>query len=202
MLFRSRGCRVLGVEPDPRMADVARRHGIDVDVAPFETWEPAGRRFDLVISAQAWHWVDPAKGPAKAHEALRRSGHLAVFANLYRHEAGMTAAFDEIYPRLAPELTGVDSLALGRTSDATRRMFLETIAATGLFDAPRDRTYEWDQRYTTEEWLDGLPTYSDHAVLPRERLARLLDAVGEAIDERGGVVNLHYTAHLITTRAR
>jgi trans-aconitate methyltransferase len=39
-LFVARGCRVVGVEADARMAEVARGHGIDVDVSPFETWEP------------------------------------------------------------------------------------------------------------------------------------------------------------------
>ena len=45
-LFAARGCEVLGVEPDERMADVARSHGLTVEVARVEEWEPAGRRFD------------------------------------------------------------------------------------------------------------------------------------------------------------
>ncbi|MGH8880500.1 MAG: class I SAM-dependent methyltransferase, partial [Stackebrandtia sp.] len=52
------GCRVLGVEPDERMAAFARDHGSDVEVATFEDWDPAGRDFDAVIAATAWHWVD------------------------------------------------------------------------------------------------------------------------------------------------
>src|SRR5215208_5765843 len=43
-----RGCTVVGVEPDARMAAVARRRGTTVDVAPFEAWDAAGRQFDLV----------------------------------------------------------------------------------------------------------------------------------------------------------
>jgi hypothetical protein len=35
-------------------------------VAKFEDWDPAGRTFDSVIAAQAWHWVDPVAGAAKA----------------------------------------------------------------------------------------------------------------------------------------
>ena len=40
-----RGVRVLGVEPDARMADLARGHGVQVELATFETWAPAGRTF-------------------------------------------------------------------------------------------------------------------------------------------------------------
>src|SRR5579864_6173840 len=48
----ARGCRVLGVEPDGRMAAVARRNGTGVEVSTFENWDPAGRVFDLVVSGQ------------------------------------------------------------------------------------------------------------------------------------------------------
>ena len=53
-----RGAKVLGVELAPRMAEIARGHGIDVEIAAFEGWDAAGRTFDRVTSAQAWHWLD------------------------------------------------------------------------------------------------------------------------------------------------
>jgi SAM-dependent methyltransferase len=67
--FQAAGCRVLGVDPDARMADLARQSGVEVEVAAFEIWDPAGRAFDAVVAGQAWHWVDPA-----AEAALRESG--------------------------------------------------------------------------------------------------------------------------------
>jgi predicted TPR repeat methyltransferase len=58
-LFAARGCEVTGVEVDPRMAAVAQTKGIEVEVASFEQWDDRGRRFELAISAQAWHWIEP-----------------------------------------------------------------------------------------------------------------------------------------------
>ncbi len=46
--FQAAGCRVLGVDPDGRMADLARPSGIEVEVAKFEPWDPAGRGFAAV----------------------------------------------------------------------------------------------------------------------------------------------------------
>src|SRR3954462_1830398 len=46
--FHDAGRRVLGVDPDARMAAYARTAGIDVEVAKFEDWDPAGRTFDAV----------------------------------------------------------------------------------------------------------------------------------------------------------
>src|SRR5580698_4821709 len=47
--FEAAGCRVLGVDPDPRMAGLARRLGVEAEVAKFEDWDPTGREFDLLI---------------------------------------------------------------------------------------------------------------------------------------------------------
>ncbi|MFB9838760.1 class I SAM-dependent methyltransferase, partial [Actinoallomurus acaciae] len=69
--FQAAGCTVLGVDPDARMAGFARRTGVEVEVATFETWDPAGRVFDAVVAGQAWHWVDPVAGAAKAAQVLR-----------------------------------------------------------------------------------------------------------------------------------
>lgn len=43
-----RGAKVLGVELAPRMAEIARSHGIDVELGAFEGWDAAGRTFDRV----------------------------------------------------------------------------------------------------------------------------------------------------------
>lgn len=60
-----RGAKVVGVEVAPRMAEIARRHGIHVEVDAFEDWDAAGRTFDLITSAQAWHWLDCLSPPRR-----------------------------------------------------------------------------------------------------------------------------------------
>ena len=87
-LFAERGCRVLGVEPDARMAEVARGHGLRRRGRRRSSpGTRAGRTFDLVVSAQAWHWVDQRgrlpgrrRGPRAAAAAWRS------FWNMLEHE--------------------------------------------------------------------------------------------------------------------
>lgn len=74
-----RGLDVLGVETDERMAQVARAHGVPVEIAPFETWDARGRRFGLVTCGSAWHWIDPALGAAKVADLLHPGGTFARF---------------------------------------------------------------------------------------------------------------------------
>jgi SAM-dependent methyltransferase len=85
------------------MAEFARASGVDVEVATFETWEPAGRTFDAIVSGTAWHWVDPVAGAAKAAEVLRPGGVLAPFGHVCELPPPVAAALAEALRRTAPE---------------------------------------------------------------------------------------------------
>jgi len=195
-LFLARGCDVLGVEPDSRMATVAESHGIQVEVANFEAWDPAHRIFDLVVSGQAWHWVDPSVGPIKAAAILSPRGRLAIFWNRARHDSQTKTALDEAYLRFAPALAK-ESVPLGN-EPPDNAGDIAAIAATHLFAPCQLRTYAWAQEYSREEWLDQLGTHSDHMTLQPQQLATLLDAVGAAIVRLGGSITVHYETQLIS----
>ncbi len=194
-LFADAGCHVLGVEPDERMAAVARAHELAVEVDAFEDWDPAGRQFDLVVSGQAWHWTDQGQAIPKAAQVLFDGGALGLFWNVGHHEPGMHAAMLQLYGRLAPELLPkpleLHTLPPQRAADA------EALRASGLFGAVDVATYEWDAVYSRDEWLDQLGTHSDHIALDDRDREAVLDAVGDVVDARGGVVPMHYETWLI-----
>ena len=60
------GVNGLGVELVRRMAELARGHGVDVEIAAFDGGDAADRTFDRVTSAQAWPWLDLPIATAKA----------------------------------------------------------------------------------------------------------------------------------------
>src|SRR5271170_8117997 len=101
--FRAAGGRVLGIEPDARMADFARRTGIEVEVATFEAWDSAGRTFDAVVAGRSWHWVDPVAGEARAAQVLRPGGRLAAFWHVIEPPRDVAAAVAAVYQRLVPD---------------------------------------------------------------------------------------------------
>jgi SAM-dependent methyltransferase len=108
--FQAAGCRVLGVEVDGRMAQFARRSGVEVEVARFEDWDPALRTFHAVISGMTWHWIDPATGTARAAEVLRPDGRLAAFWYVQQAPDGLAPSFSEVYRRVLP-LTSAYAMA-------------------------------------------------------------------------------------------
>ena len=67
MQMVERGADVVAVEPDTRMAAVAQAKGIPVELATFEEWDPAGRRFDRVVFAgHSTGWIRPWRCPKSA----------------------------------------------------------------------------------------------------------------------------------------
>ena len=93
----SRGLDVVGVELDPRMAEIARGHGIPVEIATFENWDPNGRQFDLITCGNAWHWINPALGIPKVAKLLRPGGTMARLWSFYTVDEPLSSAIDAIY---------------------------------------------------------------------------------------------------------
>ncbi|MEH0419110.1 class I SAM-dependent methyltransferase [Streptomyces sp. B21-083] len=197
--FRAAGCRVLGVEVDARMAELARRSGVEVEVAAFEEWDPAGRAFDAVVSAQAWHWVDAVAGAAKAARTLRPGGRLALFWNVFQPSSAVTDAFAEVHDRVLPD---TPNLWTRPALDTYAPLFAEATdgirQAGGAFGEPEEWRHEWEHTYTRDEWLDLLPTHGRTAQLPPARLTELLTVTGTALDALGGDFTVNYTTVAIT----
>ncbi|MGH3830626.1 MAG: class I SAM-dependent methyltransferase [Pseudonocardiaceae bacterium] len=197
--FQAIGCQVLGVEPDARMADLARQFGLEVEVAKFEDWDPAGRVFDAVIAAQAWHWIDPIAGAAKAAQVLRPGGRLAVFRNAFQPPPEVAEAFSAVYRRVMPGspiywigMAGVDSCSVLCTKAA------DAIQQAGAFGDPEQWRFGWDRPYTRDEWLDQVPTFAGHSQAPPANLQELLTGIGAAIDALGGNFTMRYTTVAVT----
>ncbi|HEV7204364.1 MAG TPA: methyltransferase domain-containing protein [Jatrophihabitans sp.] len=195
-LLAARGLRVLGVEIDRGMAAVAREHGIDVEVTGFESWDDAGRRFDLITCGQAWHWIDPEAGAAKARRLLRPGGALALFWNLHELDPAVRSALDATYAEHAPDLPAGER----HHSGAHVEKYVGGLQRAGFGDvAVRD--YSWQRIYRRDEWLDLVATYSNHALLPDERRDALLAAIGGVVDRAGGAVTARYTTNLVLAAA-
>lgn len=194
VLLARRGVQVLGVEIDPRMAAVARRNGIAVEIASFEAWPDNGRRFDLLFSAQAWHWVDPVRGAAKAARLLRENGSLALFWNVGDFEPSIRDRMHDVYRATAPSVMGL--LGAGAPVSHTVDRYRVPLRAAGL-DQQRTATYEWRQTYTGAQWLRLLATHSDHATLPPDVQTLLRSRIGALIEELGGAVTIEYATQLL-----
>lgn len=161
-----RGCQIVAVELGPQLAAVARRNlarfpGVEVVTAAFEGWPLPSERFDLVLAATAFHWIDPEVRVAKAAMALRPGGWLATVAT--HHVAGGDDSFfaeaQDCYVRWDPA-TPPEGVALPATASIPRTS--DELDRSCRFGPAQFRRYEWDLSYTTAGHLEVLRTYSGH----------------------------------------
>jgi SAM-dependent methyltransferase len=202
--FQAAGCTVLGVDPDARMAALARRNGVDVEVATFETWDPAGRTFDAIIAGTAWHWVDPVAGAAKAARILRPAGRLAPFHHVYQSPPEVAEALATACRHAALDASVEISQMIGLGLDFFQPLFAKIadgIRQVGGFGEPEQWQFQWERTYTRDEWLDQLPTLGARD-FPPDKVSPVLDAFGAAIDAMGGGFTMPYTTVAITATRR
>jgi len=204
--FARSGLRVHALEPDPAMAAVAERNcreypDVDVEVTSFEDWARGDGAFDLVFSAQAWHWLRPEVRCTLAAAALVPEGTLALLWHRVRWTAGdpVRAALDHCYRTCAPGLyergPGFPGLTPSGLDERTQRELTEL--AGGPFVDVTIHEHPWTQSFDAAGYVDRLRTQSDHRLLPPDELARLLEAVDGVVAANGGTVTVPHSTLLV-----
>lgn len=197
------GYEVLAIELSPALAAVARRNltpypNAHVVASSFEEWEPPRERFDAVVAATAFHWIDPAIRLAKSAAVLRAGGTLAVIDT--EHVAGESRFFDdaqECYERWDPETR--PGLHLQPAHEVGRDW--KEIEGSELFRPLADYRYERDVTYATAKYLELLSTYSGHIALEPSARASLFRCLEDLIGRSyGGAVTKRYLTLLRLAR--
>ena len=195
--FAERGYRMLCLEPGSNLARIAaanlRAHAnVRVARESFEAWKLEPAAFDLLISAQAFHWIAPEVRFEKAADALRPKGFIALFWNTpLPDESALGAAIQAAYAAHAPGLVA----RLPGTTRSGEPPSAE-IAASGRFAPVSVKLHPWRKTYARNLYLELLQTQSDHRLLPERQRAALLDAIGDVIERHGGAVDVHTVARL------
>jgi SAM-dependent methyltransferase len=202
-----RGFRITCVELGADLAAEARRNlggfpRVSVVNEAFETWEPPQADFDLVYAATAWHWIDPAVRYLNAWELLRKGGHLAFWSATHAFPAGgdrffheIQDVYDEINEGLPP---GAHFPEPSELPDERAE-----IEATGLFTDVTVRRFGWEIRYTADEYIRLLDTFSGHIAMAQWQRDRLYGEIRRRLGERpGGGLSRGWGAVLHVARRR
>lgn len=188
------GCSVTAVEPGAGMAAVARRrlasfNNVNVETSTFEDWNDRGRRFDVLVAASSWHWVDPSVGWRRAHDLLRPRGWMALIAHVVVRRPGepeVYAQTSDLHERFSPGNPGWGHPPLEEEVRGTGEGWGLASDPGGLFRPPVIR---W---YSTVQWFDGagfadlLRSTSLYRSLDVDVREPLLDAVAERIRTQMG----------------
>ena len=214
------GASVRCLEPGPSLAALARRRlaawpGVEVVTTTFEDADEAPGSYDAVVSATAFHWIDPGVGFPRAARLLRPGGVLALLTNSHAaggSQEGLAEAIGALHRALAPEVgdwwfpapAEIDGAArqgrgIAAVWQAIERRFEAAPDVGALFGPPEVRSFAWIATYDRDGYLDMLRSQSSYALMDPARREELMTAVGALVDGRmGGTVTKQYVTVLAT----
>jgi len=124
------GFQLTAIDIGPSMVAAARQRLADAvvsfEVTSFESLTAADASFDLVISAAAFHWIDPEVAFSKSARLLRPGGWLALLGTDDDYDDPLATAIDDLW------------ITHGDTGGAWERRPSnpDAVSATGLFGTP------------------------------------------------------------------
>lgn len=186
-----RGYSVTAVELSPELAALARRNApaAEIEVADFESWDAAGREFDLVTAFTAFHWLAPETRCAKPAALLRPGGALAVVAGPHVLPSDGDRFFAEVqedYNAVVPHPDNRPPLSPDEIEGREAEL-----RESGLFETVVERRRLHAIEYTADAMVAVLGTFSDNLALPVEQREELFRRIHRRIETAGGVVTKH-----------
>jgi len=203
--FARRGCSMTCLDIGPDLIKLAAQKcqdfpGVNFICTSFEEWQPGEEKFDLLLSATAFHWIPPEIGYPKAACLLRNTGYLALCWNYPpRPYTGFFLDVQAIYRQVLPDWADPNSAP---ALDEDIRKTENEINGTDLFEPVIVKRYPWSRNYSTAEYLTLLNTHSDHYNLEEDIKKRLFQEIGALIDSqyRGCITKPHLTVLFIAQK--
>jgi hypothetical protein len=195
---------LLAIEPDARLAAFLRNSipdtALSVNASAFEDAAIARARFDLGVSATAFHWLNEDMALIKVAELLRPGGWWAMVWNVF----GDNSRADPFHEATKALLDGPSSPSAGSRDipfalDADARM--AALERTGAFDAIEFQANAWQLVLDPDQTVALYATFSNINIRP-EREAILVELGRIARDEFHGSVTRNMTTSLYTARRR
>jgi SAM-dependent methyltransferase len=164
--LRERGLDVIAVEPSAGMREQLRRAvaGVPVLGGTAERIPLADDSVDVVLVAQAWHWVDPALAVPEVARVLAPGGRLGLLWNRRVEDEEWVADLSTIIG--------------SRGTPGSARHFPEIGPPFGPVER---RTVDWVHRLSPDEMTDWVASRSYVITLPDERRHSVLGQVRDLL---------------------
>lgn len=197
------GCRVDALEPGRAMRTIISNEfghrGVRVHGGDFETSEFPSSSFGAIVSANAFHWLDPVIAYVKAASILRSGGSIVLVWNF------LSSADDD---RLKGMLRGVlpttysqliDLIGIPSAADEWRNSEHDEIVASGLFSAPRSAWFYETLAYSSTSFVDLLASYATSAPMDEATRGLIADQLA-ASSELDLLATLKNNLYVVTAK--
>ena len=158
----------------------------------FEEWPIEASAFDMVVSASAFHWIQPEVGYPKVADVLRNGGY---FVLLWNKEPQPTSDVCQLFVEIYNQ-HGLPSLGRFETEIA-RKQTLKALAQpaidSGLFREVASKQMKLEVKYTAEDYFLLLSSFSRYINLEESRRNSLFAELRRKINnDLMGMIDLSY----------
>ncbi len=149
-------------------------------LAPYEDYI-FNKKYDMILSATAYHWIKQPEGDKKTRELLKNDGVFVKISTINSNkEEGYFKKSQSIYEKYF-----IEKIEKNNNN--------ENIKDTDIFETVHKEILEWKKSYTSEEYLMLLSTYSDHRNLESSKRIGLFRELKYLIDSNyNGIVLKEY----------
>lgn len=203
--FAERGYRIVAVELGERLAQLAREKlrafpQVTVIRHEFESWPLPAQPFHLILSADAFHWIEPQVGIPKLAQALVPGGTVAlVWRVVDDADTPLHRAIASVYAQVAP---GWQNPLSGQISaEFVRAVIGESFAQVGGFEPLQAHTYVTHTSTSGADYIrEQLRIFSAHRDMPDAVRQALYDGILAAFRAHDDCLTQTNIDLLLTTR--
>lgn len=200
--FAGRSYKILGIELGTQLADFAREKfklqpHVTIENVSFEDWKGGDGRFQLFLSAQAFHWINPSYGVGKAASVVRQGGAIALLWNL---DVSQHSEFWKLATPLHEKYFPTRPEKVEPSLQDWAAIYQDAVAKSTFFGDLEFKEQEWNRVYTADEWIKLRNTFSPDLKLSKAKRHQFHSELRELINSLGGKVTRYYRSVAVLGR--
>ncbi|MBD2387848.1 class I SAM-dependent methyltransferase [Cylindrospermum sp. FACHB-282] len=194
--FAKLGFSILCLEPSKEACNFARQNcaaypKVEIQQTTFEEWELETERFNAVLAATSFHWINPDVGCAKAADTLQSNGSLILLWNMTpQPNYEVYQDLHEVYKINAPSLARYEDT---KTQEEIVKALGKTAIESGRFKDIYSEQIPCQATYSADNYLLLLSTLTPYLKLDTPTRDALFAALREKIEQNyGGSIQINY----------
>ena len=192
--FAPKGYDILCIDPGEQLVEAGRKKfesfgNVRFEVARFEEYDAPEGVFDVVFSAQSFHWVPQSAGYQECARVLKKGGYLAPFWNMY---ITYDNALDNELMEISDRYGGIADFLSESGCEERIATIVSGIAKSGLFGTPEVHRVPWKERYSPDDYFGFMLTGNAFVRKTDEEKERAYRDILNLAGRNGGIIERPY----------
>ncbi len=193
-----KGCDIIGLDISQDLIDIAKQntshlYNVAYIKSSFEDTLLSENSFDVITSAQAWHWVDPKVAYKKANKLLKNDGYLAVLWKAQEYEkTELLSNVKKLFFRNCPDFSKKRSLGF----------IQDDIENSDQFNKVDKKVYRSELEFSKEDYANLVSTMSWVINMPEEYRDNFMTKLNNLLDTQPDKITVPYRYNLLTAKVK